>query len=237
MRATSQYQLRFKRRPVLFWWQTFALFGIVGLLFSEVPVASICRQARTHVAPLPPPSAAYVTLDPDTAAQLFKRSLVTWMTFQSERSNRPGLDLSALDFDNTLGAPDFLEQSDVFANNRPPLVIAALPVALAEIQIPSAGLAADAPSPRTPQGGLFITPSAALTAAGFTFPSEGLNVLKERSGECRFYVETDAEGYVVHVLLRSKHSPETAQVERALMRGRANGAASGMVDIRWSFAK
>ncbi|MCL1921017.1 MAG: hypothetical protein FWG50_08060 [Kiritimatiellaeota bacterium] len=237
MRQASPYQERFLRRPILYWWQTVAMFVIVALLFSRIPFASIRRQALNVVVPLPAPTAAYVALDPDHAAQLFKRSLAAWMTGQTQKPNTPGLDLSALDFGNALGAPEFLEQSAIVPGDRQPPAAAALPVALAEISVPPYAPAQKAAPPPKPQEGVFAAPSAALIAAGFTFPADALKTMKGRSGECRFYVETDAEGSVVHVLLRSPPLPETAQVERALMRGRANSAASGMVDIRWSFAK
>ena len=231
------FQEKFKRRPILFWWQPFAVLMIVGLLFCDVPAVPIWRQALTIVAPIPSPTAAYVTIDPDTAAQLFKHSLATWMTGQSAHPNRPGLDLSALDFDDRLGAPDFLAKSDVFTGSRQPMTLAAIPASLAEIALPSSAPTPKAVSPRKPKDGVFITMSAALTAAGFTFPPDELNAMKGRSGECRFYVETDAEGIVAHVLLRSKPSPETLPIERTLMRGRAQGATRGTVDIRWSLPK
>ena len=239
--AVSQerdFRKKFKRRPILFWWQPIAVLVIIALLFCNVPVESIWRQSLVIVTPIPPPTAAYVMVDPDDAAKLFKHSLATWMTGQSEQPNRPGLDLSALDFDNRLGAPDFLTQSTVFPGSRqPPVALAALPAPLTEIAIPSATPTPKSTIPRKPQEGVFITASAALTTAGFTFPPDELNIKRDRSGECRFYVETDAEGNTVHVLLRSKPSPETLPIERALMRGRAQGAASGTVDIRWSFPK
>ena len=231
------FQKKFKRRPILFWWQPFAALVIVALLFSNVPVSSIWRQTLTLAVPLSSPTAAYVTVDPDYAAQLSKHSLATWMTGQTQKPNRPGLDLGALDFDDKLGAPDFLEQGDVTQSSRPPMMLAALPVALAEIVIPPAAPAPKVVFPRKSQDGIFITASAALTAAAFTFPSEELKAMKTRLGESRFYVETDVEGNVAHVLLRSKPSPETMTVERALMRGRAQGAASGTLDIRWSLPK
>ena len=236
MRPGNKFQEKFKRRPLLFWWQPLAALVIAGLLFGSVPVSSICRQTLAIATPLPSPTAAYVTVDPDRAEQLFKHSLATWMTGRSEKPNRPGLDLSALDFDDTLGAPEFLAQGDVSHRNWQPMALAALPAPLAEIIIPSAAPPPKASPPQKPRDGLFVTASAALTAAGFTFPSDGVTVVKA-SGECRFYVETDAEGNVAHALLRSKPSPETLPIERALMRGRAKGVASGIVDIRWSFPK
>jgi len=236
MRSVSPYQIRFKRRPILYWWQTGALLGFVALLFLEIPFVSITRQAFSITPPLPDPTVAYVTLDPDYAAQLFKRSLSAWMTGRAKKQTS-GLDLSALDFDNGLGVPDFLEQSGVLPSDRQPLDIAALPATFAEISIQPVTPVANAARYRKPQEGLFIEMSPTLVAAKFTFPSNELKAMKERSGECRFYVETDTEGNAAHVLLRSKPSPDTFPIERALMRGRAQGAVNGTVDIRWCYTQ
>jgi len=232
MTFRSPFQARFFRRPILFWWQPFALVGMTALLFSELRIPS--PAPRT-----PPPqtsAVAYVTLDPEYAAQRFKRSLAAWTAGREERQNIPGLDLRALDSGKGLGAPEFLEQSSVFPSDRPPLALAALPATLSAIAIPPY-TPHQQPAPPKPQEGLFIAPSPALTAAGFafTFPAEELKAL--RSGECRFYVETGPEGNVLHTLLLSAPAPTTLPIERALMRGRAQGAASGTVTIRWSYTK
>ena len=237
MSSLSPYRPRSTYRPFLFWWQAVTLFAafilLVGMLVGRVSRSSVSIIAM----PLPEPTATYVTLAPDYAAQLFKRSLTTWMTGRDGKQNISELDLRVLDFDNGLPAPAFLEQRTVLPDSLQPVAAATLPVTFAEIPVPSAAPAKATPPPQRAKEGLFIEVPPALVAAGFTFPSNELKAMKERSGECRFYVETDAEGNVAHVLLRSKPSPETVTIEHSLMRGRAHGAANGTVDIRWSFAK
>jgi len=235
MHPDDKKKIRLLSRPILFWWPTGVMFVIVGLLLYSIPFAAIRRQSLILAVPLPAPTASYVTLDPDTAMQRFRRSLATWMTGQAGTLNAPGLDLTALDFDNGLDAPAFLDQSAFFPGDWQPPDAAALPVALADISLPSATPAKIIPL--KPKDGIFIEASPALTAAGFTFPSDELKAMTERSGTCCFFVETDAEGNVAHVLLRSTPSPLTPPVERILSKGRANGAATGSVDIRWSFSK
>jgi len=234
MSSTSRYHVRFKSRPILFWWQAVTLLMLFILLIGML-MLTVIRQPAMVAIPLPEPTAMYVTLAPDYAAQLFKRSLVAWMTGRSTKQNIPDLDLRALDFNSGLGAPDFLEQRTAFSDNHQPLEITTLPIPFAEISIASASPAPTTPAP--PQEGLFIETSPALVTAEFTFPTHELEATHEGSGGCRFYVETDTEGRVIHVLLRSRHSPETVPIERALMRGRAQGAVSGTVDIRWSYTK
>ena len=237
MRSTNPFQTRFKRRPIHFWWQPLTLFLIFLVFVGMLMLTATKRSILIIAMPLPEPTATYVTLAPDYAAQLFKRSLVAWMTGRAGKQDIPDLDLRVLDFDNSLGAPDFLEQRTVFTDDRQPITITTLPATLADIPIPSAAPAKTTPILPKTQEGLFITLSPALAAADFTFPSNELKALKEPSGECRFYVETDAEGNTVHVLLRSKSTPEGLTIERVLMRGHAQGAVNGTVDIRWSYTK
>ena len=230
----KDYRQRFTRRPILFWWQAFALIGFMALLFLEIPFSAISHQALAmSPEPLPSPTAFYVTLDPDYAAQLLKRSLAAWMTGQSQKQNTPGLDLSALDFGNDLRSPDFLEQSGVFANDHRPLDIPPLPVPLAAISIPPYTPPTQPTLPPKPAEGLFIEMSPSLTAVGFTFPTNELKTMKA-TGECRFYVETDDGGEVIHALLLTPPpSTVTPLIERALMRGRVSGGVtSGIVTIR-----
>ena len=83
--------------------------------------------------------------------------------------------------------------------------------------------------------GVVAVVSGSLRDAGFTFtpPTDPLPV---RSGESRFFVETDAAGAVVHVLLLTPASEATAMLERALQRSAARGEARGQVILAWRFA-
>jgi hypothetical protein len=86
-----------------------------------------------------------------------------------------------------------------------------------------------------PQG-VQVVLDQALKAAAFSFPVPS-NAVTERSGHCRYYLETEADGTVAHVLLLSARTESVAVFERALARGATRGAARGVVELYWSFPK
>jgi hypothetical protein len=89
--------------------------------------------------------------------------------------------------------------------------------------------------PLAPQGIRAVLDSA-LAAAAFSFPVP-TNRLPERSGHGLYYLETDADGLVAHVLLLSPRTEAMPVLERALSRGQARGAARGTVELLWNYSK
>jgi hypothetical protein len=230
-----RYQAKAARRPILYWWQAFVLLGGVVLLWCQLPLTAVLYDARS-VPPLPEPRAAYVVLDPSYAAQAFKKSLTAWTLGGGAEKRSAGLELSSIDMESTLRSPEYLEQGARFPGVWQPSVVRPLDQALPEIGVGSAGASAPPRSPREQETGVRVALSPALASLKFTFP-EKQEAPPERSGQCRFYVETGADGAVEHVLLLTARTPGAAVFERALSKGRARGAGCGFVDLYWSFPK
>jgi hypothetical protein len=230
----KRYRARAARRPFLFWWQAFLLLAGIIFLWSQLPVAAVLFEAR-GVPPLAEPRAAYVTLEPAFAAQVFKKTMMAWTLGSKGGDLSPGMDAALAELDHTLRPPEFLEQGARYPGVWQPSAVEPLAQRLPEMQVPLAG---DAPAGglAPPPQGLRAVPDQALAAAAFSFPVP-TGRLPERSGLCRFYLETDADGAVAHLLLLSPRTEAVAVFERALSRGQARGAARGFVDLIWNTSK
>jgi hypothetical protein len=233
--SAPRYRARAERRPVLYWWQAFFLLGVVALLWSQLPMTAVLYDAR-GAAPLPEPRAAYVALDPAYAAQAFKKSLTAWTLGGGGDRSTPGLELGGIDMASALRAPEFLEQGAVFPGVWRPAAVRPLDQPLPEVRVPSQAEAGGVRRVPETGAGVRVSLSPSLEAAGFAFPLKP-DVQPDRGGQCRFYVEVGADGGVEHVLLMSARSAGAAALERALLKGRADGAARGFVDLYWSAPK
>lgn len=233
--SSQRYQARAARRPLLYWWQAFLLLAVAVMLWCQLPMTAVLYEAR-GIPPLPDAHAAYVALDPAYAAQTFKKALTAWTLGGTAERRGQGLELGGIDLESTLPAPEYLEQGARFPGVWQPAVVGPLALRLPEVRAP----AADAPQPpaplREPDAGVRVALSPALSAVKFAFPATQ-ETPPERSGLCRFYVETGADGAPEHVLLLSARSPGAAVFERALLRGRASGAGRGVVELYWAFPK
>jgi hypothetical protein len=231
----QRYRARAARRPVLYWWQAFLVLGTVVFLWSQLPLTAVLYEART-VPPLPEAHAAYVELDPAFAAQAFKKSLSAWTLGVGGGKLVPGLDLGGIDMENTLQPPEYLEHGAYFPGVWQPASVLPLAQRVPEVRVPSV---ADGQVPSRlseREAGVHVVLSSALQSIKLSFPFKQ-ELPPERSGQCRFYVETGKDGTVEHVLLLTAGSPGAAFFERALLRGRANGAGCGFVDLYWMFTK
>lgn len=237
IRAESgqRYRARAARRPFLFWWQAFLLLGGIILLWSRLPVAAVLFEPR-RAPPLPEPHAAYVTLDPAYAAQVFKKTMLAWTLGGKGEKLSPGMDVGLAELDHTLQPPEFLDQGGHYPGVWQPSAVAPLKQRLPDMNVPRIGDAAVAASLPAPPQGVRVLLDQALSAAAFAFPVP-TNPVQERSGQCRFFVETDADGSVAHLLLLSPRTDSVPVFELALSRGKARGAVRGFVDLYWNFPK
>jgi hypothetical protein len=231
----GRYRAKAARRPLLFWWQAFFLIGVVATLWSQLPVTAVLFESR----PVPPqhgPRAAYVLLGDADAAQAFKRSLTAW-TLGGTRNGQPsGLELGGVELGDAIPAPRYLEQGMRYPGEWRPSAVTPLPQKLPEVRPPSvAAVPESAPALEAPSG-VRLTLSGELKAAAFTCPV-GEDQPPERSGRCRFYVETGRDGWVEHVLLLTARSLGAAVFERTLLKGRTTGPVRGFVDVDWYFPK
>lgn len=235
MEHSQHYRAKAARRPILFWWQAFLLLGGILYLWSRLPVAAVLFEARV-VPPLPEPRAAYVTLDPAYAAQVFKKTMMAWTLGGKGDKLSPGLDIAVTELDQTLQPPEFLAQGSRYPGVWLPSAVKPLAQRLPAMTVPSAVDTSAATGARFPPQGVRIMLDQALTAAAFSFPVP-TNPVAERSGHCRYFLETEADGTVAHLLLLSPRTAAVSVFELALVRGAARGAARGVVELYWNYSK
>lgn len=238
MRAKAEspdYRAKAARQPFRFWWQAFVLLGLILLMWGQLPVTAVLYETRV-LAPMPEPRASYVVLEPAEAAKALAGMRSSWTVADGEGVGGTGLDMGAFDLPEEPQPPAFLEQGRRYPGAWHPAPVEPLPQRMPAIGVPD--------EPAAPRSGtVLVSPqglqphlSKALEAVDFAFTLRDETLLA-RTGECRFYLETDDDGTVSHVLLLSSASESTAVLARALGQGRARGAARGIITIMWSFAK
>ena len=231
----GRYRAKAARRPVLFWWQAFLLLGVAVLLWCQLPMTAVFYEPRVFP-PLPAAHAAYVTLDPAYAAQTVRKTVMAWTLGGTAEKRAAGSDFGLDELNDALQPPGFLDQGVRYPGVWRPAEVNPLAQRLGEVEVPSAGgPPTAAPLPAPPQG-VRVVPDAALAAVAFTAVPQKA-ALSGREGHGRFYVETGADGAVEHVLVFSPKTDAVAALERALLRGRATGAARGFVDVYWKLQK
>ncbi len=228
----QRYRAKAARRPLLFWWQAFLLLGVTALLWSQLPVAALLHEVRV-IPPLPEAHVSYVTLDPAYAAQVFTKTMMAWTLSGQGGKLAPGIDLGTVEMEGAIQPPEFLEQGARYPGSWQPAAVYPLAQRLPEVTLPAA---AEAPVftrlPEVPHG-LRMELDQALVTAAFTFPMPNEDKVPAHTGHCRFYLETEADGAVVHLLLLTPPTESVAVFEQALLRGRARGAARGIVELFW----
>ena len=231
----QRYRARAARRPVLFWWQAFFLLGVLILLWSQLPAAAVLYETRT-LSPLPEARASYVTLDQAYAAQALKNMQSSWGVAGAEGKSTSDMELGAVDLTEVLQPPSFLEHGNRYPGVWQAAAVESLPQKLPIVSVESVSGAPEETRLPEPPHGIHPEIDASLEAVAFTFPLPA-KPLPELTGSCRFYLETDTDGSVAHLLLLSQRTGSTAVFEQVLARGRARGSARGFVDLSWSFSK
>jgi len=232
--SAPRFKAKASRRPFLFWWQAFFVLSVTVLLWSQLPLTAVRFEAR-KLPPLPEAHAAYVVLDPHYAAHAFKKSLTAWTSGGASERLSPGLEIGGFDLGNARQPPEYLEQGRRYPGVWQPWTVAPLGVSLPDVFVASA-TASENVSTNLPHQGMRIELGKMLRESSFTFPVLNKE-LPERMGHCRFYVETESDGTVVHLLLLTPRTPSAAAFELMLFRGHASGAARGSVDLYWMFPK
>ncbi len=228
----ERFRARAAPHPLRFWWQAFALLGLTVLMWSHLPVNAVLFEPRMF-APFPEPRAAYVLLAQEEAVQALANMRASWGTAGASAS-AADMELGLFDVIDERKPPIFLEQGARFPGVWQPADVEPLEQALPDIDgaaLPDDPFVRPLPAART---GVLAVVSGALRDAGFSFvPPSG--PFPARSGECRFFLETDAAGTVSHLLLLTPASESTAVLERAVQRGAARCAAQGHVTLTWRF--
>ena len=234
-KSLRRYRARAARRPVLFWWQAFLLLGVVVLLWAQLPMSAVLYETRVF-APLAEARCSYVLLDPAYAVQALKKMRTSWTAAGADGKNNGEMELGIVDLNDVLQPPSFLDQGAVYPGKWQPAAVSPLPQPLPDIRIPSVADAAAVVRLPEPASGIRSSLDSSLAAARFTFqPPNG--VLPDREGSCRYYVETDVDGTVVHLLLLSPWCGSASVFEQALLRGKAKGTVRGFVSLSWSLAR
>ena len=233
--SVQRYKARAARRPFLFWWQAFLLLAALVFLWNQLPLTAVMFEARL-IPSLPSAYASYVFLDAKYASAAFKKSLTAWTSGGTGGQLAPGMEIGGVDLGNALQPPEYLEQGERYPGVWRPLAVSPLPTRLTDVVLPSVPDAAADRKATGPQQGVHVEMERILKRASFTIPLADIP-LAERAGHCRFYVETEKDGTVAHVLLLTPRTPGAAVFELLLLRGHASGATRGELDIFWMFPK
>jgi hypothetical protein len=224
------YRAKAARRPLQFWLQPFLLLLLIALLWHLLPVSALLFKPRL-VQPLPDPHVFYVKLNPAYAAEVLRASMQAW--HRSGGGSGDNISLDAVEPFVPLGAPALLEQGSVYPGRWSPGDVTPLAQALPDLFCAS-GITTRfpfEPGSRKLQG-VKIECDPALAEADFSFPEE--EILKiPGSGSCRFFVETDDDGTVVHLLVLDGWGENSAKIGRMLDRGSSRGAARGELRVMW----
>ncbi|MDD4101128.1 MAG: hypothetical protein PHU80_00670 [Kiritimatiellae bacterium] len=231
-----RFRAKASRRPVLFWWQAFAILGITIFLWSGLPVSAVFYSPRKF-APLPSPRASYVVLEPSEALKMLRKARSDWMGGDGGvLSPAFAIDLGLDELRDKLPPPSFMEQGSSFSEGWRPAAVEPLSLRLSEVPVPSVICKVNEPERLDSLSGVRLLPDSSLSDSAFKADLELLE-MPGREGHARFYVETGIDGSVEHVLAIPPLTTGGAVIERALLRGKAKGAARGFVEVYWKAAR
>lgn len=232
----KRFRAKVTRRPVLFWWQAFAILGITLFLWSGLPVGAVFYSTRRFV-PLPDARAAYVVLEPAEALRMLRKARSDWMA-GSGGALAPSfaIDLGLREPREGLPSPSFLEKGDGPAEAWSPAAVEALPRRVSAVLAPSVSREGREPVRRGPPEGVRLLADPGLAKLSFAAEFDA-GKIPGKEGRARFYVETGEDGRVEHVLAMTPLANGVAVIERALLRGRADGAGRGFVEVYWKAAR
>jgi len=231
---------KYQQKPLRYFGPVAIVVLLVTALWAHFPWASNSRPSTpSPLLPRATARVAYITLDEASMNQLVKQAASEWMQGSGARIKKMGIDLTTLEASLEPPAPHYLEKGSVLPSEWRAEKAAHLPVAAPLIVTPEK----DEPKKQNPPPPLksFYTArlSSPLQDAEFKF-SLALDALKNMtsaSGTCRFYLECNGQGEVVHVIRLSPSHPDANLFERVLMLGNAKRKTSGCVDIEWMVVK
>jgi hypothetical protein len=231
---------RYHQKPLRYFGPVAVVCALVTLLWVYFPWTPKTRHATSspHL-PRAIARVAYIKLDEASMNQLVKQAASTWMQGAGVRRAKLGLDLTTLETSLEPPAPHYLEKGSVLPSVWHAEKAAQLPVAPPRISTPEK----EDPTTQKPLSPLksFYTArlSSALQSADFKFTLsvDALKSMTSASGTCRFYLECNDQGEVVHVIRLSPAHPDATLFERVLMLGNAKRKTSGCVDIEWMAVK
>lgn len=232
----------YKQKPVFYLWPVGIIISLVAALWAQFPL-DLKLQSVPSASPVQRslPYVAYITIDAGSVNQLVKRAASEWMLGAGAKEKRRsrGLDLTTLEASLEAPPPIYLDKGNVIPSKWMPEHIAQLPVDTPTIPVPERA-SLSTPQKVLPQRTIFnVRLSSTLLAAQYQSHvlKDILKTLSSPSGQCRFYLESDASGAVEHILRLSPATPDASIFERALMLGKTKTKASGWVDIEWMVKK
>ncbi len=232
----NRFRAKASRRPLLFWWQAFAILGITIFLWSGLSVGAVFYNTRKFI-PLPEPRAAYVVLEPAEALSMLRKARSDWMLGNGDAlSPSFTMDLGLNELRERLPQPSFLETGISSAKGWSPAAVEALPQRLSAVPAPSVFRETRDPVRHDPPSDAQLLPDSSLAELSFTADLDAGKITGQE-GYARFYVETGRDGRVEHVLAMPPVATGASVIERALLRGRAQGAARGFVEVYWKAAR
>ncbi len=221
---------------MLFWWQAFAILGITVFLWSGLPTGAVFYGTR-RFAPLPDARAAYVVLDPSAALRILREARSDWMAGSGGAiATSFAIDLGLAGLRDGLPPPAFLEKGGGPAAEWRPAAVETLPRRVSAVPAPSVSGVCRGPDGSGPPEGVRLLADPGLAKLSFAAEFDAGKVPGEE-GHARFYVETGEDGRVAHVLAMTPLANGVAVIERALLRGRADGAGRGFVEVYWRAAR
>jgi len=231
---------RYQQKPLRYLWPAAIVITLVTALWAHFPWLPRSRAlSQPANASRLTASVAYITLDKASVNQLVKQAASEWMLGAGARTKKRGLELTALETSLEPPPPHYLEKGTVLPSVWRAEKAEQLPVAPPQIATPEKEEPKIAKA-LVPQKSFYTARlSPPLQKADFkvTLSSEALRNMVTSSGTCRFYLECNQQGEVIHVIRLSPPHPDATFFERVLSMGTSKQAASGCVEFEWMVVK
>jgi hypothetical protein len=230
---------KYQQKPLRYFWPIAIVVTLVTALWAHFPWMPNSRPA-TPSPHLPGATArvAYITLDEASMNQLVKQAASEWMQGSGARIKKMGIDLTTLEANLEPPAPHYLEKGSVLPSAWRAEKAVQLPVAAPLISTPEKEEPRNQnPPPLKSFYTARLSPPLQNAEFKFSLALDALKTMSSASGTCRFYLECNDQGEVVHVIRLSPAHPDANLFERMLMLGTAKRKTSGCVDLEWMVVK
>lgn len=231
---------KYQQKPLRYFWPVAIVVTLVTALWAHFPWMPNSRpSAPSPLLPRATARVAYITLDEASMNQLVKQAASEWMQGSGARIKKMGIDLTTLEASLEPPPPHYLEKGSVLPSEWRAEKAVYLPVTAPLISTPEKEEPKN-PNPPPPLKSFYTARlSLPLQDAEFKFSLalDALKTLSSASGTCRFYLECNDQGEVVHVIRLSPAHLDANLFERVLMLGNAKRKTSGCVDIEWMAVK